>query len=88
MFNIRFLILILFLIGIIIITVGITRTTYQCPPHQIKYIYVPRTFEEQQNDPIPVSDIFQKMFDEPSPWVSAFTTTSETEIEDGFVSQA
>ena len=47
-FNIRFFIVIILIIAILFIVIGITRSTKRCPSQSsIKYIYVPRTFDEQ-----------------------------------------
>ena len=86
-FNIRFFIVIILMIATIFITIGWTRASYQCPPKEIKYIFVPRTFEEQQDQPYPVSEIFQKLFDEPSPWLSSFVGSESTQPT-SFVSQS
>lgn len=41
---------------------------------KVIYKYIPRTFEEEQEDPVPVSDVFETMFSQPSPWVSSIKT--------------
>ena len=77
-FNIRFFIVLILFTAIIFIVIGVTRSTNKCPlKNTIKYIYVPRTFEEQQSYPEPVSEIFSRLFDEPSPWVSSITNQSD-----------
>ena len=76
-FNIRFFILIIFLVAIIFITIGLVKANYKCPPNMIKYVYIPRSFEEQQSNPEPVSKTFSRLFSEPSPWTSAFTETPD-----------
>ena len=87
LFNIRFFIVLVLIFAIIFITIGLTKANYKCPPNQIKYVYIPRTFEEQQNNPATPSEIFSKLFDEPSPWISSFVGTESTNIADGFSSQ-
>ena len=57
---------------------------------RIIYRYIPRTFEEEQTDPIPVTDIFATMFSQPSPWVSSIRTydkRKQEHINQYFVSQ-
>jgi hypothetical protein len=66
----RSIIIILLFIGIIFITIGITKASINCKP-QIIYRYVPRTFEEEQLEPVYASDIFKTMFSQHSPWVSS-----------------
>jgi hypothetical protein len=41
----------------------------QCPKPIIEYRYVPRSFKEEQAEPIPIKDIFGTMFANPSPWM-------------------
>lgn len=83
------LLLVLFL-GIIFIVINITISLKECPKTQIIYRYVPRTFEEEQNEPVLVSDIFKTMFSQPSPWIGSVndldTRKSET-INKYFISQ-
>lgn len=40
--------LLLFLIGLIFAIVGYTKMTMKCPPPQIEYRFVPRTFLDEQ----------------------------------------
>lgn len=40
-----------------------------CPKPYTEYRYVPRTFKEQQDNPVPLEDIFDSMFAKPSPWM-------------------
>ena len=60
----------LFLIGFILIVIGYVKANKNCPPQKIEYRYVPRTFIEDQNEPVPVTDIFARMFYQSSPWLS------------------
>jgi len=59
----------LLFIGITIIIIGVVRSQMHCPPNKVEYRYVPRTFVEEQNDPTPITEIFAKMFLEPTPWI-------------------
>jgi len=57
---------------------------------KIIYRYIPRTFEEEQEDPILISDIFETMFSQPSPWVGSIRTydkRKQEKINKYFVSQ-
>ena len=66
----RALIVILTFLGIIAIVIGYINQLQTCPPPKVEYRYIPRTFEDEQNDPVKVSTIFRQMFEEPSTWVS------------------
>lgn len=66
----NYLIFVLLFIGMACIFLGYIRSRQQCEPPIIEYRYVPRTFEEQQNEPVSVMNIFNNMFLEPSPWVN------------------
>ncbi len=72
MLNSKVLLLILFIISIIFITIDMTKSTFKCEEKKTEYKYVPRTFNEEQNSPVPIDDIFGTMFDNPSPWVGSF----------------
>ncbi len=61
--------LIFLLIGIIIILVAVIIDKKQTHEKQIIYRYIPRTFEEEQKEPVYPSDIFEVMFSQPSPWI-------------------
>jgi len=61
--------LILVFIGILFMTISIVKTQQECPKSPIIYRYIPRTFDEEQEDPAYVSDIFKVMFSVQSPWV-------------------
>ena len=49
----------------------------KCPPKEIIYKYIPRTFKEEQDNPVPISDMFDSMFKNKSPWVGSFTSTDK-----------
>ena len=42
------LVLLLFLIGIILITIGYTKSTDNCPVSKIQYKFIPRSSYEEQ----------------------------------------
>jgi len=56
--------------GILAITIGYINQIKQCPPPKIEYRYIPRTFEEEQNNPVQVSKIYRDMFEDPSVWMA------------------
>jgi hypothetical protein len=54
----------------VLIVVGFIRSQRHCPPAKIEYRFVPKTFIEDQENPVPVTDIFAKMFFESSPFIN------------------
>lgn len=60
----------LFFTGILCITVGYINQIKKCPPPQVEYRYIPRTFKQEQDNPVPISLLFRNMFEEPSTWVA------------------
>ena len=76
-------------IGILCAVVGYMKNSNINEP-QIVYRYIPRTFEEEQNDPTDVSDIFKTMFTMPSPWIASINNIDnrkQEEINKYFISQ-
>jgi len=61
----------IFIVGVVLVIIGLVRTYNQCPPPKIVYRYVPRTFIEEQENPVPLDDIFYTMFNNPTPWVAS-----------------
>jgi hypothetical protein len=66
----RSIILFFTFIGVILITVGYVKTNMKCPPPLVKFKYIYRSFEDEQNNPLPITNIVGKMFTQDSPWVS------------------
>jgi len=64
------IIMFLFVIGVVMVVSGYHNQKQKCPPPKIVYKYIPRTFQEEQEDPAKVSEIFDKMFNESSPWIN------------------
>jgi hypothetical protein len=63
------IIVLLTFIGIIAIIIGYINQIKQCPPPKVEYRYIPRTFEDEQNDPVKVTKIFKDMFETPTVWL-------------------
>jgi len=82
------LVLILMFLGVLSITIGYTNQTKSCPPAKIEYRYVPRTFAQEQNDPVKISELFNSMFMEPTPWVREIGVPNNNEINRYFISQS
>ena len=90
--NYKIIILIVLFIGAIFIAIEVTKISTDLSKKHPKviYRYIPRTFEEEQEDPVPVSDIFETMFSQPSPWVGSIRTydrRKQENINKYFVSQ-
>jgi len=62
------IILFLFVVGLVMTVSGYHKQNQTCPPPKVVYKYIPKTFEEEQNNPVKVSQIFADMFEEPTPW--------------------
>ena len=76
-------------IGIIFIIINI-MTEYKNTKPIIKYKYVEKTLEQNENDNEYVSDIFSDMFSKQSVWVfssSNFDRKKQGEINKYFISQ-
>lgn len=64
------IIVLLSFIGIVAIVIGYINQIKQCPPPRVEYRYIPRTFEDEQNDPVKVTKLFRNMFEDSTPWVA------------------
>jgi hypothetical protein len=84
-------ILIIFLIfGIILVIIELVRVDKTCPKQTIIYRYVPRTFDEEQDEPVYVSDIFATMFTQPSSYIRGiadYDYRKKEQVNQFFVSQ-
>lgn len=65
----KFLMLLLLFIGILFTTISLVQNNIQCPEAKIVYRYLPRTFKQEQSEPVYPSDIFMTMFTQQSPWI-------------------
>jgi len=64
------IIVLLSFIGIVSVIIGYINQIKVCPPPRVEYRYIPRTFEDEQNDPVKVTKLFRNMFEEPTPWIA------------------
>lgn len=71
-------------IGIILLVIQIVKINANGSENneRIVYRYIPRTFDEEQKDPIPVSEIFETLFSQPSPWVGSIKSYDKRKVED------
>lgn len=86
--NIKGLLLVLLMIGIICITVDIIKNDYS-QPTKIIYRYVPRTFDQEQDEPVYPSEIFKTMFTQPTAWIRSidnYNDRKDEEINKYFIS--
>ena len=86
------IIMIILFLGVLLITIDIVRIQAGLTEKKPKviYRYIPRTFEEEQLDPIAVSDVFETMFSQPSPWITSirnYDQRKQERINNYFVSQ-
>lgn len=64
--------IIIFIIGIILLTVYFMgKSEVAKCEKKIVYKYLPRTLEEEETEPIFVSQIFAPMFTQPSVWIDS-----------------
>jgi hypothetical protein len=64
--------LLILMIGVIFITVGISKERDICPPNKVEYRFVPRTFFDEQTSQIPtINSQFSGMFQDASAWDKA-----------------
>jgi hypothetical protein len=64
------LILLLLFIGLLFVSIGWIKSNQSCPAPIVEYRYVPRTFKEEQENPTKVSEIFEDMFNQDTPWMN------------------
>lgn len=56
------------LLGFGMVIYGIRNKSIQPSPTKVEYKFVPRTFKEDQENPVKVSDVFSDMFTKPAPF--------------------
>ena len=85
----RMILIFILFIAVICMVIGLVREDNKCPEPRVIYRYVPRTFEEEQDEPVYVSDIFKLMFSDTSPWVASIETDrkKQEQINKFFISQ-
>ena len=63
------------------ITIAIVKETNHCQKERIIYRYIPRTFENEQTNEVSVTDIFNVMFTQPSPWIASINNIDHRKQE-------
>ena len=66
----RLVLFTLLFFGAALIMVGFIRSQSQCLPPKIDYRFIPRTFIEEQESPVSVTDMFAKMFFEDNRFIN------------------
>ena len=62
----KLLVLVLLVIGVTLVLNGYMKQNMVCGPPKIVYKYVPRTFEQEQMNPVKPTDVFSTMFSQSS----------------------
>lgn len=74
--------LIFLITGIILLVIYfISNREVGMSENKIVYKYIPRTLEEEELDPIYVSQIFASMFSQPSVWIDSINTDDKRKTE-------
>ena len=64
--------IILFIIGIVFLTIYfMSRSEIATCDKKVVYKYLPRTLEEEEEEPVFVSQILSPMFTQPSVWIDS-----------------
>ena len=86
----KIIILTILFIGILLISISIVKDSGYCQKERIIYRYIPRTFENEQTNEVSVTDIFNVMFNQPSPWIASINDVDfrkQEAINKYFISQ-
>lgn len=69
---------ILLFVSCFLIYISWKASEQKCPPPIIQYRYVPRTFQEEQDNPIKPSEVFSGMFSGSDPLVGGYSAPKQT----------
>ena len=58
----RILLFVLLFLALALIFIGFLKANRSCPPPQVQIKFISRSFAEDQDDPVPVTDVFASMF--------------------------
>jgi len=61
---------VLLFVGMVFVMIGFIKSQKYCPPPKVEYKFVPRSFQEEQESPVPVTDIFATMFYDTSAFIN------------------
>lgn len=51
------------------VVIGYNKSNQICPANRVEFRYIPRTFEQEQEAPVPVLSVFGKMFQDEDAWM-------------------
>jgi hypothetical protein len=54
------------IVGIFLIYAAFKTSERVCPPQKIIYKFIPRTLKEEMENPVKVTEVFDKMFSNPN----------------------
>jgi hypothetical protein len=54
----------------IFVMIGFIKSQKHCPAPKVEYRFVPRSLQEEQESPVPVTDIFASMFYDTSAFIN------------------
>jgi hypothetical protein len=83
--------LLILFFGLVLVYISYSSSMKACPPARVEYRYIPRSFKEEQNDPVKPSEIFADMFSKPTPYVAGFgigRPVTTDNINKDFISQS
>lgn len=83
------ILMVLLFVGLLFVATSYAKMTSPCTRTKYIYKYIPRTFREEQESPVSVSELFGDLFAKPSPMVGGFTFDKEirTDLNKYFISQ-
>ena len=87
----RAVLIFIIFVGILLVTIELVKSSYKCPKEQVIYRYIPKTLDDENAEPVYVTDIFKTMFSLPSPWVIGVTDIDrrkQEQINKYFISQS
>jgi len=60
------------ILGVILLSIGFSRMYFTKDNSKVIYRYIPRTFKEDQDNPVSLSDLFGSMFESIEPSSGTF----------------
>lgn len=67
------------LVIFVFIVIKYVSMNKECPPPEIRFRYIPKTFKEEQDYQNPISYTFQNMFDKNSTWAQSVDFNREND---------
>lgn len=86
------IILLILFVGILFVTIETVKmyvNSLKVQP-KVEYRYIPRTFKEEEEAPTYVSEVFDTMFSQPSPWILSireYDQRKQEKINQYFINQ-